>query len=113
MNEQLKNEGKLIHYVMFWLKPDISATDYNTFTGFFERLKTINSVQSFTYGKSAPTEQRDVVDNSFSYSMIAVFASLADHEAYQVDAIHLQAIEDYSKFWDKVVVHDTTEITGN
>jgi hypothetical protein len=112
MSEQLVKGGKLIHYVMFWLKPDLSVEEIDGFTGFFEQLKTINSVQSFIYGKSAVTEKRDVVDNSFSYAMFAEFATLQDHEDYQVDPVHLKAIETYSKYWEKVVVHDTQLITA-
>ena len=96
---------------MFWLKPGLSVEEIDRFKGFFEQLKTISSVASFTYGRAAGTEKREVVDNSFSYAMFAEFATLQDHESYQTDPVHLNAIEEYSKYWEKVVVHDTQLIT--
>jgi hypothetical protein len=97
----------LQHYVLFWLKPGLSEEKIAEFTGFFEELKKIKSKLSLTYGRAAATASRDVVDNSFTYALNITFATLADQNAYQDDQIHKDAIQKYSSFWDKVVVHDS------
>lgn len=97
----------LQHYVLFWLKPDLTEIQISNFKEFFEPLKSIKSVKRLTYGLAAPTEKRAVTDNSFSYSLTVVFSSMQDHEAYQNDQIHLEAIAKFSKYWHRVVVHDT------
>ena len=100
-------QGSLIHYVLFWLKPGLSESEVTRFSGFFEELKKIKTVRSLQYGRPAPTGKREVVDNSFTYSMIATFSSVEEHESYQKDQKHLDAIATFGDHWEKVVVHDT------
>lgn len=97
----------LHHYVLFWLKPDLSEDKVKEFTGFFEELKKIKTIKSLSYGRAATTASRDVVDNSFSYALSVTFSGLEDQATYQKDPIHLMAIEKFSTFWNKVVVHDS------
>ncbi len=97
----------VVHYVLFWLKPELTGQQVKDFAGFFEELKKISLVKSLSYGRAANTTKRDVVDNSFSYAMIAGFNSTADQDRYQEDPLHLAAIKKYSGFWTKVVVHDS------
>lgn len=100
-----KNEF-ISHYVLFWLKPDVSENDIANFTGFFEELRKVPNVKTLHYGRAANSTPRDVVDNSFTYTLLVSFDSLEDLETYGTHPIHLQAIEKYSKYWNKVVVHD-------
>ncbi|MDB5013774.1 MAG: Stress responsive alpha-beta barrel protein [Daejeonella sp.] len=97
----------LHHYVLFWLKPDLSEEKIKEFTGFFEELRKIKGIKSLSYGRAAATASRDVVDNSFSYALSITFPGLDEQSLYQKDPIHLKAIEKFSSFWDKVVVHDS------
>ena len=55
----------------------------------------------------AKTNQREVVDNSFTYNLVATFKNMTDINVYESHPIHLDAIKKYSHFWDKVVVHDS------
>jgi len=101
------NKELITHYVLFWLKKDLSTKEINDFTGFFEELRKISNVKSLHYGPAANSTPRDVVDNSFTYNLLVHFDTLEDLEIYGTHAIHLNAIEQYSKYWDKVVVHDS------
>lgn len=98
------------HYVLFWLKPQLTQQQVKDFTGFFEELKKVRLVKSLRYGRAANTVKRDVVDNSFSYAMVAGFNSITDQDRYQDDPLHLAAVKKYSGFWEKVVVHDAIMI---
>jgi len=104
---QIDQAEEITHYVLFWLKKDLSDKDIKDFAGFFELLKKIPVVKSMKYGKSASTNQRDVVDNSFSYNLVATFKDIAAINIYENHPIHLDAIKKYSQFWEKVVVHDS------
>src|SRR3546814_19183818 len=96
----------LLHAVMFWLNPDLSSEEVENFKGFFEDLSRCSTVKSLQFGRSAPTEPRPVVDNSFTWSMVATFANQDDHDIYQADDIHNTDIEKYQNYWPRVLVNE-------
>lgn len=96
----------LIHSVYFWLNEDLSETDEVAFIAGVESLKAISSIKSCYIGPPAPTEERGVVDNSYSYALIVHFDDVAGHDAYQVDPVHVKFVEDHQDKWTKVVVYD-------
>ena len=100
-------DQEITHYVLFWLKKDLTEQEIAEFTGFFELLKTIPTLKSLKYGRAANTNQRDVVDNSFTYNLICTFKNHEDCSVYETHPIHLDAINQYNHFWEKVVVHDS------
>ncbi|MEI2270592.1 Dabb family protein [Sphingobacterium sp. ML3W] len=110
---QLGNDlhpNTIVHVVNFWLKDDVSEKDKKNFVGFFEELRKIDVIKTLSYGVPAPTNARDVVDNSFDYTLIVTFKDLKDITIYETHPIHLKAIEKYKHFWTKVMVKDTTII---
>ncbi|TCD04218.1 Dabb family protein [Pedobacter frigidisoli] len=100
-------KGQIQHFVMFWLKPQLTKAEIANFANFFESLKPIKYIKTLSYGLAANTPVRPVTDNSFSYSLTITFNNLEDHNAYQVDKMHLDAVEKFSNNWYRVVVHDT------
>lgn len=101
------DEVRITHYVLFWLRDNLSEEEINNFSGFFEELKKVPNIKSLHYGKSINSTPRDVVDNSFTYNLLVYFNSLEDLETYGTHPVHLNAIDQYSKYWEKVVVHDS------
>jgi len=95
------------HYLLFWLKNDLTEKEVADFTGFFEILKGLPYVKSLKYGKAANSTPRKVVDNSFTYNLVIQFGSLEDLEAYGKLPAHLAAIKKYSVYWEKMIVHDS------
>ena len=63
------------------------------------------AVKTGYFGPPANTH-RDVVENSYTYGLVLVFGSIADHNHYQVGQVHQQFIADHSAKWEKVVVFD-------
>jgi len=106
MSESAK-KGQIQHFVMFWLKPQLTQAEIADFKNFFEALRPIKLIKSLNYGMAADTPTRPVTDNSFTYSLTITFSNIEDHNAYQEDKIHLAAIEKFSQNWYRVVVHDT------
>lgn len=105
--ENINTAGNIIHQVYFWLKEGITAEEEKDFLGFFRVLKTVPGIKSFIVGKPASTNPRPVVDNSFSYSITVMYEDLEAINVYEVHPIHLDAIEQYKKYWTKVEVKDT------
>lgn len=101
------NRGQIQHFVLFWLKPQLTKTEILDFANFFESLKAIKLIKTLHYGLAANTPNREVTDNSFTYSLTITFDNIEDHNAYQEDKVHLDAVEKFSKNWYRVVVHDT------
>ena len=104
---QCKAPG-LIHSVFFWLKEDISESDRLTFLAGVASLEEIVSIRQMHVGPPAATEERGVVDNTYSYALIVHFADLAGQDAYQIDPIHLKFVDEQKDKWTKVVVYDST-----
>ena len=101
------NKEVIAHYVLFWLKKELSEHEITDFTSFFEELKSVPGIKSLHYGRPAATNPRPVVDNTFTYNLLVYFDSMEDIHIYETDPGHLAASAKYAKFWDKVVVHDS------
>lgn len=95
-----------IHNVYFWLKDDQDAASRAEFEEGLVWLANDTAVESGYFGKPADTPQRDVVENSYSYGLVLVFADMAAHDRYQEGAAHLLFLEKNMQKWSKLVVYD-------
>lgn len=105
-----KDKKQLVHHVYFWLKNRESKEDLNKLIEGVSTLKKVSTVRMFRIGVPASTEKRDVVDNSYAVSLLAVFDDIAGQNAYQVDPIHLKFVENYKHLWERVIVYDSMDI---
>lgn len=97
----------MIHTVYFWLKPDLDGAARTDFVRGAEALAGAPTVQAFYGGGPAGTEQRDVTDHSFDYSIHLFFASEADQLAYQEDPVHLKFVDEQAGKFATVKVYDS------
>ena len=101
----------MIHNVYFWLKPDLTKEQIDTFETELMAVQAIDYLAHGFVGKPAKTEERPVTDHSFSYSLLLHFKNMADHDFYQTDCErHKRFINTCKTFWDRVVVYDTSPI---
>lgn len=107
-NKPIKNA--LLHHVYFWLNNPDSETDRKQFEAAIQKLLKVETIQQSHFGVPAPTAERDVVDHSYTYSMLLIFNSKADQDTYQTHALHQQFVEENSSLWKKVVVYDSTDL---
>ncbi len=107
---ELKLHGALIHHVFFWLKEPENEQHKMQLVEALNKLIKVKTIKMSHIGFPASTEDRDVVDHSYSVSYIAMFDSQADQDSYQVDPIHLKFVEENQHLWSKVVVYDSTDI---
>jgi hypothetical protein len=101
---------KLRHQAFFWLKNAGSQTDRETLIAGLKTLHGIDHIRELHIGVPAPTEARDVVDNSFDVLEFMVFDSLEDQAAYQIHPIHQKFIAECGHLWARVVVHDSVDV---
>ena len=100
-------EGEFIHSVYFWLKNPDSQSDRESFEK--SLLKFINSseyIVSKHVGTPAGTP-RDVVDNTYTYSLILTFKSKEDQDKYQEEEVHKQFIKESEHLWEKALIYDS------
>ena len=97
-----------IHHVYFWLKDPSSKEDYDKLLNGLESISRIRTIKMFHIGKPADTK-RDVIDTSYTFSMLTIFDDKAAEEAYQVDPIHLEFVKECSGLWSKVIVYDSVD----
>ena len=101
-------EGPFVHIVFFWLKePENEAS----------RKKFVKEAKAYTENISAITKKhigtpaatdRDVVDNTYTFSMVLTFDSKKDYDIYADHPLHLEFIERASELWERVQVYDST-----
>jgi hypothetical protein len=96
----------VVHHVFFWLKNPKSKEDLTRLLVGLRTLAGIEAVKAIHVGVPAETEQRGVVDASYSASEILFFDDVAGQNAYQVHPIHKKFVADCEHLWEKVVVYD-------
>ncbi len=94
-----------IHNVYFWLQDGLMEKDVTIFEAGLQSLLTIPTVQEGYWGKPANTP-RDVVDNSYTCALTAIFKDREAHDAYQEDEQHLSFVEQCASMWLNVKVYD-------
>jgi Stress responsive A/B Barrel Domain len=97
-----------VHAVYFWLKDHLTPSDEAAFLAGARSLTTITGVHQAYVGVPAPTD-RPIIERSYSYALVAVFANQHDHDRYQVDPIHDRFRDECAKYWRKVVIYDSVE----
>ncbi|MDL5366095.1 Dabb family protein [Xanthomonas sp. NCPPB 2654] len=96
----------VVHHVFFWLKHPNSKEDLAKLLAGLRTLAGIDTVRGIHIGVPADTEQRGVVDGSYSVSELLFFDDVAGQNAYQVHPIHKQFVADCEHLWQRVVVYD-------
>lgn len=100
----------LSHHVYFWLKNPDSKEDLVQLISGVKTLTSIATIRGFHIATPAATEERGVIDSSYSVSWLAFFDNEADEHVYQTHPTHLKFVEDCEKLWSKVVVYDSVKI---
>ena len=95
-----------VHMVFFWLKDEYKNEQQQAaFRKGVESLLTCSSVHSGYVGTPASTD-RPIIDTSYDLSLVVILEDLEAHDAYQVDQIHLNFIDGFKDYWEKVVIYD-------
>jgi hypothetical protein len=111
-NKENMNEfdSNFAHTVYFWLENPDSKEDCKAFETSLQKFLDNSAYAKTKFIGKPPRASRDVVDGSFTYSLIVSFESAEAQQNYQDEAPHKLFIEESSKLWTKVIVYDSQGI---
>ena len=95
------------HTVYFWFKNPDDAKGRTKFEASLKKFLKNSQFAKTNFIGTPPKSTRDVVDDSFTYSLIVTFDSAESQEGYQKEEPHLLFIEECKDLWEKVVVYDS------
>lgn len=98
-----------IHHVFFWLKEPDNQDARAKFEKAARELVTIETIIDHHIGVPAPTA-REVIDSSYTYSVLTTYRNKDDQDIYQTHPKHLKFIEDCQDLWERVLVYDTVSV---
>lgn len=98
--------GMLQHTVFFYLNNDVTPEEREEFEAGLKLLLDIPEIHRSEAGIPAGTEDRDVTDHSYAYSIYTWFETMEDYDIYAEHPDHLEFIDTYSHLWADVKVYD-------
>ncbi len=106
--EGKKFEGGFFHMVFFWLVNDTQEVKQKFLMELKQFIEQVDEIKKVHVGPPADTD-RDVIDNTYSYSLVLTFDSKKEHDIYQEHPAHKKFIENAASLWDKVLVYDSVK----
>jgi len=103
-------DSNFAHTVYFWLANPDQQEDRTAFETSLRKFLNHSGYAKTTFIGKPPKASREVVDGSFTYSLIVSFESAEAQQAYQVEAPHKLFIEESSHLWTKVIVYDSIPV---
>ena len=98
------------HTVYIWFKEPNNIEHKQKFEASLKKfLESSKYAKTHFIGKP-PKASRDVVDGSFTYSIILSFESAEAQQKYQEEPVHLVFVKECEALWKKVVVYDSKGI---
>lgn len=107
---RMEKNYPISHHVLFWLKNPDSKEDRDKLIAGLKKLIKIETIRELHVGVPAATEERGVVDNSWSVSELMFFSDLAGQKTYQDHPLHQAFIKECSPLWEKVIVYDAEAV---
>lgn len=95
------------HVVYFWLHNPDSQADRQDFEASLSKFLSRSQYAKTKFIGTPPVASREVVDGSFTYSLIVTFESAEAQAAYQKEQPHLDFIAESEHLWKKVIVYDS------
>ena len=107
-NKTGQMKDPFVHVVFFWLKEPGNMESRKKFEFEFRTfIENVPEISSYHMGTPSDTPDRDVVDKSFTYSLLTTFKTREDYSVYADHPLHLKFIENAGDLWEKVVVYDS------
>ena len=95
------------HTVYFWFKDPTNQADRTKFEASLKTFLDNSKYAKTNFIGTPPKASREVVDGTFTYSLIVTFESAEAQEGYQKEQAHLTFIDECKHLWKKVVVYDS------
>ena len=105
-----QKSGDFVHMVYIWLKEPENEEHRKTFIKNANTyLKKVEVIVSSYMGVPANTP-REIVDNSYTFSLLVTFKNSEDQDIYQDHPAHVKFVEDTSHLWNKVQIYDSLKV---
>lgn|SRR5690606_10305215 len=98
------------HVVYFWLKNPESPDDRKAFLTSLQNFMSKSEYAKTKFIGEPAGSSRDVVDGSFTFSLILSFPSKEIQDKYQEEPSHVKFVEESQHLWKRVVVYDSVGI---
>ncbi|MBZ9730071.1 Dabb family protein [Salegentibacter sp. JZCK2] len=105
--DQSEFDNNFTHVVYFWLNNPENEQDRLDFQTSLKKFRDHSEYAKTKFIGTPANTPRDVVDNSYTYSLILTFPSKEIQDKYQNEPAHLSFIEEASHLWKKVQVYDS------
>ncbi len=105
-NTMREFDANFAHTVYFWLANPDNQEDRAAFETSLKKFLDLSAYAKTNFIGTPPSAGRDVVDGSFTFSLIVTFESADAQQKYQDEAPHKLFIEESSHLWTKVIVYD-------
>lgn len=110
-NTEMKEfDSNFTHTVYFWLANPDDQEDCTAFETSLQKFLDNSQYAKTKFIGVPPRASREVVDGSFTYSLIVTFESAEIQQKYQDEPAHKLFVEESSKLWTKVIVYDSKGI---
>jgi len=103
-------DSAFAHTVYFWFNEPDNEAHKSKFEASLKKFMDNSKYAKTKFIGTAPNASRDVVDGSFTYSLIVTFESATAQKEYQEEAAHLVFVEECKDLWKKVIVYDSNSI---
>lgn len=94
------------HSVYVWLKEPDNPKVREQFESSLKKFLKNSKYAKTNFVGIPPKATRDVVDDSYTYSLIVTFESAEAQDGYQKEEAHLVFIEECKDLWEKVLIYD-------
>ena len=105
-----KAEGSFMHVVFFWLKNEDEASRKKFLSELHKFIDNVDLIKTKHVGSPADTD-REVIDSTWTYSLILSFESKKEQDLYQEHELHKVFIKNASALWEKVQVYDSLKLS--
>ena len=103
-------DSNFVHTVYFWLKNPSDKADRKAFETSLKKFLANSQYAKTKFIGVPPQASREVVDGSFTYSLVVTFDSAEAQQKYQEEEPHLLFVKESSDLWTKVIVYDSIGI---
>lgn len=103
-------DSAFAHTVYFWFNNPDNQADRDLFEASLKKFLDNSKFAKTNFIGTPPKATREVVDGSFTYSLIVTFESAEAQEGYQKEQAHLTFIDECKHLWKKVIVYDSLGI---
>ena len=98
-----------LHHVLFWLHENLAEDDVFKFEAAMHTLLQIEHVHTGYISKPTGTNKEEI-ERSYTYAVLLLFNSKAEHALYQPHPVHRKFIDECAHLWSKVLIFDSVSI---